>query len=128
MSDKEVKIGEKTIGENTKISLSVKMALWIISGFIFLFTTAFTIGYIDVKNDVKEYKAQMDKDKSEFIKAVEDKLDEKLGTFQAKDEEFIKEMGDMKGNIKVILDRTSGIRNNNAPTINNASEHSPPDM
>ena len=110
MADIEAKIGEKVVGENTKITFTVRVAFWIIGGLIFLFTTAFTVMYVDVKGDVKAYKEQSDKDKSDFIKTVEAKLDEKLGTFQDKDEEFIKEMGDMRGDIKVILDRTSGLR------------------
>jgi len=110
MADIEAKVGEKVLGENTKITFSVRVALWLIGGLIFLFTTAFTAIYVDVKGDVKEYKKQSDKDKSDFIIAVEKKLDEKLGAFQSKDEAFIKELGDIKGDIKVILDRTSGIR------------------
>jgi hypothetical protein len=112
MPDKEVNIGNETIGENTKISFTVKTAIWIISGLIILFSSAFTVAYFDVKDDVKDYKNQIEKDKSEFIKTVEEKLDEKLGSFQEKDEQFIKEIGDIKGDIKVILDRTKNIRGN----------------
>ena len=120
MADIEAKIGEKVLGENTKITFTVKVALWILGGLIFLFTTAFTVGYVNVKKDIKAYKEQSDKDKSDFIIAVEKKLDEKLGTFQNKDEAFIKELGDIKGDIKVILDRTSGIRPSDN-TINKAN-------
>jgi hypothetical protein len=127
MADTEVKVGEKVIGENTKITLSVKVAIWIISGIILLFSTAFTVAYFDVKSDVKTYKTQMEKDKSDFIKTVEDKLDEKLGSFQAKDEAFIKEIGDIKGDIKVILDRTGGVRTTDV-TINNSNRNKPPGL
>lgn len=125
MGDKEVKIGKKVIGENTKITLSVQVALWIIGGLIFIFTSAFTFAYIDVKDDVKQYKTQMEKDKSEFIKTVENKLDEKLGVFQQKDEQFIREIGDIKGDIKVILDRTGGGRPATNTTIND--RNTPPE-
>lgn len=125
MGDKEIKIGKKVIGENTKITLSVQVALWIIGGLIFVFTTAFTFAYIDVKDDVKQYKTQMEKDKSEFIQTVENKLDEKLGVFQQKDEQFIKEIGDIKGDIKVILDRTGGGRPVTNTTIND--RNTPPE-
>jgi len=127
MADKEVQVGEKVIGENTKITLSVKIALWLIGGVIFLFSTAFTIAYIDVKDDVKTYKEQIEKDKSDFIKTVETKLDEKLGTFQKKDEEFIKEIGDIKGDIKVILDRTGNNRNTET-SIRNSVDNKPPGL
>ncbi len=120
MADIEAKIGEKTIGENTKVTLTVRVVMWIIVGLISIFSTAFTFAYLDVKRDVKNYKTQMEQDKSDFIKAVEAKLDEKLGSFQAKDEAFIKEIGDIKGDIKVILDRTSGIRSSDN-TINKSN-------
>lgn len=122
MPDKEVTIGENTIGENTKISLTVKTAIWIISIIIVLFSSVFTMAYFDVKKDVENYKGEIENDKKSFIKTVEDKLDEKLGTFQEKDEMFIKEIGDIKGDIKVILDRTTGIRGNS--TI--IEENTPP--
>jgi len=125
MADKEIKIGQKVIGEKTKITLTVQVALWIIGGIIFLASTAFTFAYLDVKKDVRTYKAQMETDKNDFIKTVEKKLDDKLGSFEDKDEQFIKDMGDMKGDIKVILDRTSGIRATDN-TINNSNINRPP--
>ena len=124
MGDIEAKVGEKTIGENTKITLSVKVAIWVISGIIMLFSSAFTVAYIDVKQEVGSYKENLEKDKSEFIKTVETMLDQKLGTFQAKDEAFIKEIGEIKGDVKVILDRTSGIRPNS--TITSSDKNKPP--
>ena len=125
MADNEVRIGEKTIGENTKITMSVKVAIWIISGIIMLFSAAFTISYSKINNKVSDYKEQMDKDKSDFIKAVDAKLDEKLGTFETKDEEFIKEIGDIQGDVKVILDRTSGNRMSDEK-IQNSNANTPP--
>ena len=125
MADIEAEIGGKVVGENTKVTLTVKVALWIIGGLIFLFSSAFTLIYVDVKGDVKAYKAQSEKDKTDFVKAVELKLDEKLGSFQAKDEQFIKEMGDMRGDIKVILDRTSGLRPSDN-TIEKSYKNKPP--
>ena len=119
MGDLEAKVGEKTIGENTKITLSVKVALWIISGIIVMFSSAFTYGYLDVTGQVNEYREQMEKDKSEFIQTVEKTLDEKLGVFQTKDEQFIKQIEEIKGDVKVILDRTAGIRPNASITNNN---------
>lgn len=124
MGDIEAKIGDKTIGENTKITLSVKVAIWIVSGLIVMFSSAFTLAYIDVKGEVGTYKKDLEKDKSEFIKTVEAMLDQKLGTFQQKDEEFIKEIEEIKGDVKVILDRTAGIRPNS--TITNSDKNKPP--
>jgi len=124
MSEKEVKIGENTIGESTKISLSVKTAIWLISGVIALFATLFSIAYFDIKADLKIYKAQAEKDKKETIQAFEKKVDSKLKEFTKADKDFASSMGDIKGDIKVILDRTANIRSNsnihddNAPPSN----------
>jgi len=124
MGDIEAKVGVQTIRENTKITLSVKVAIWVVGGLITLFSSAFTLAYFDVKADVSDYKSQMEKDKSEFIQTVEEKLDEKLGSFQIKDEQFIKQIEEIKGDVKVILDRTSGIRPNS--TITNSDKNKPP--
>lgn len=120
---RDIQIGEKIIGESTKISLSVKTALWFIGALIALFSTIFTAAYFNVKSDVKSYKEQIDKDKRDFIKQVEDNIESELEKERDKDEEFIKSIEEIKGNIRLILDRTQGTRNTTidvqTPTINN---------
>lgn len=120
---RDIQIGEKTIGESTKISLSVKTALWFIGALIALFSSIFTAAYFNVKSDVKSYKEQIDKDKRDFIKQVEESIELKLEKERDKDEEFIKSIEEIKGNIRLILDRTQGTRNTTVdvgtPTINN---------
>lgn len=120
---RDIQIGEKIIGESTKISLSVKTALWFIGALIALFSTIFTAAYFNVKSDVKSYKEQIDKDKRDFIKQVEENIESKLEKERDKDEEFIKSIEEIKGNIRLILDRTQGTRNTEVdvqtPTINN---------
>lgn len=120
MSDKEVEINGKTIGENTKISLSVKTALWIIAGTITLFTSLLTLAYFDIKNEFKDYKDKTEIEKTEYLQKVEDKLNQNWDKTRDKNEEIQKDVEEIKGNVKVILDRTSGIRGvEGAPTINN---------
>ncbi len=120
---RDIQIGERIIGESTKISLSVKTALWFIGALIALFSTIFTAAYFNVKSDVKSYKEQIDKDKRDFIKQVEENIESKLEKERDKDEEFIKSIEEIKGNIRLILDRTQGTRNTEVdvqtPTINN---------
>jgi len=120
MPEKEVKIGENTIGESTKISLSVKTAIWLISGIIALFASLFSLAYFDIKSELKDYKAKAEKDKLETIKAFETKVDDKLKEFSEADKDFATAMGDIKGDIKVILDRTANIRSNSNINDNNA--------
>jgi hypothetical protein len=129
---KDITVGASTIGESTKISLSVKTALWIIGLVITLFSTIFTAAYFNVKSDVKTYKEQIDKDKQEFIKQVEEGISIKLDKQRDKDEEFIKSIEEIKGNIRLILDRTQGTRNekidSGTPTINNNNPNTVPEV
>jgi hypothetical protein len=117
-----IQVGNNTIGESTKISLSVKTALWIIGLTITLFSTIFTAAYFNVKSDLKSYKEQSDKDKQDFIKQIEDNINDKLGKQRDTDDDFIKSIEDIKGNIRLLLDRTQGTRNQDSdsqtPTIN----------
>jgi seryl-tRNA synthetase len=121
--EKNITIGNSTIGESTKISLSVKTALWIIGLVIVLFSSIFTAAYFNVKSEVKSYKEQIDKDKQEFINKVQESIENKLEKQRDKDENFIKDIEEIKGNIRLILDRTQGTRNEktdaSTPTINN---------
>ena len=127
---KDITVGTTTIGESTKISLSVKTALWIIGLVIALFSSIFTAAYFNVKSDVKSYKEQIDKDKQEFINKVQESIEGKLEKQRDRDEEFIKAIEEIKGNIRLILDRTQGTRNDKVdattPNINNNNPSSVP--
>jgi len=132
MSDgKNIQVGNKTIGENTQISLSVKTALWIIGALIAIFSTLFTAAYFNVKSDVKSYKETLEKEKEEFVKKIEYSIDLKLDKRRDKEEEFIKSIEEIKGNIRLLLDRTQGNRNSSTetdgvPTFNNNNPSSVP--
>ncbi len=127
---REIIVGGNTIGESTKISLTVKTALWIIGLVIALFSTVFTAAYFNVKSEVKSYKEQVDKEKQEFINKVEESINTKLEKQRDRDEEFIKSIEEIKGNIRLILDRTQGTRNDKidetTPTINNNNPNTVP--
>lgn len=122
---KEIEIAGTTIGESTKISLSVKTALWIIGLTIMLFSTVFTAAYFNIKSEVKTYKEQVDKEKREFVKQVEESINTKLDKQRDKDEEFIKSIEEIRGNIRLLIDRTQGNRTSTVesgtPTINTNS-------
>jgi hypothetical protein len=129
---KDIQVGDSTIGEGTKISLSVKTALWIIGLTISLFSTIFTAAYFNVKSDVKSYREQADKDKQDFIKQVEESINSKLDKERDKDEEFIKSIEEIKGNIRLLIDRTQGTRNkttdSETPTISNNNPNTIPEV
>lgn len=99
---REIKVGKKTIGENTKISLSVATALWVLSGVLFIISTITTVLYINVKKDVADYKAK-----------TENIIDNKLDKIATKDDQFLQELSDVKTNVGILLDRSS--RSGQAP-------------
>jgi hypothetical protein len=120
---RDINIGGREIGESTKITLSVKTALWIIGAAIALFSTIFTYAYFDVKADVEIYKKKLEDSNEEFIKQVEENISIKLDKEQDKDERFIEDIAKIKGDIQLILDRTQRLGGNapieGAPTMNN---------
>lgn len=119
---KDIDVNGKVIGEGTKITLSVKTALWIIGGAITLCSTIFSMMYFDVKSDVNDYKKQIDQEKEVFVKQVEESISNKLEKQRDKDEEFIKSIEEIRGNIRLLLDRTQNVRSTQpsegVPTIN----------
>ena len=121
-NDKDIQVGNKVIGESTKITLTVKTALWIIGIIIVLFSTAFTVAYFDIKSEVKSYKDKLEIEQEDFVKKVQDNIEVKLDKQREKTEEFIKAIEEIRGNIRLILDRTqrSSVNpDNGVNTINN---------
>lgn len=119
---KDIQIGNAVIGESTKISLSVKTALWIIGVVIGLFSTIFTVAYFDVKSDMELYKKKADENNEAFIKEIQESINTKLDKQRDKDERFIEDIAKIKGDIQLILDRTQrlgGTPAEGAPTIGN---------
>jgi len=119
---KDLEVNGKVIGENTKITLSVKTALWIIGIVFTLFSTIFTYSYFDVKSDVEQYKIKLEQSNKEFIKEVETSISIKLDKQRDKDEKFIEDIAKIRGDVQLLLDRTQRINSNTTegtPTINN---------
>ena len=110
MADKEIKIGKNTISEDTKINLSVKTALWIISGVIALFSVVFTATYIKSQNDIASFRNEIGSKNKEFLKEIETKLDSKLDKLDSKNDKFMDEMTQMKLNIQQLIDRTENVQ------------------
>jgi len=125
MADKEVNINGNVIGENSKITLTVKNALWALGLLITLFSTILTIAYFDVKSDMKTYKEKVDKDKEEFVKTIQEDITTKLEKRRDKEEEFVRSIEEMKGNIKLILDRTQRVGTMPAEGVNTINNNNP---
>lgn len=120
---RDIEIAGKVIGESTRITLSVKTALWIIGAVIALFSTVFTYAYFDIKAEVNEYKHVLDISNKALIKEINDNVSNKLDKQRDRDDKFIEDIAKIKGDIQLILDRTQRIGGNSiidgASTIDN---------
>ena len=73
MADKEIEINGQKIGEGTKVTLTISTIGWILGVLLFVISTLATVGYLDIKNDVKSQKTTFDTEKQlykEDIKSV----------------------------------------------------------
>jgi len=111
MSDKEIEVNGKKYGEESQVTLKAKTLIWIIGALIAGISSLATIGYFDIKSDLKEQKEVFDIENEQYINDVKSQIQESLKEYREKREEIIETIGEVKGDIKVILDRTS--RNNN---------------
>ena len=118
MSDeKEIQIGNKTIGENTKLTLTVKTAIWIIGGFIALLSFLFTMFYFNMKSSNKALEGKWQKENKELKKEITGELKSFksdiiviVNPMNQNILELVKEQGEIKGDIKLIIEKQLGIR------------------
>lgn len=118
MSDeKELQIGNRTIGESTKITLTVKMAIWILGGFLGILSLLFTWFYFNSKAEREQLKTDLDASKVEVRKEIREDLktfkNDILVIVNPMNQnilEIVKEQGEIKGDIKLIIEKQLGIR------------------
>lgn len=126
MSDKEVEVNGKSYGEGSRITLSVSTLAWIIGGLLSVITTLATVGYFDIKSDVKEQKNTFDTEKLEYKEEIKGILQEEMKYEREKREKISEDIGEIKGDIKVILEKTRSLENGNN-NDNSFYNHSGPD-
>ena len=114
MSDKEVEIKGKIYGEGTRVTLSVSTLMWVIGALLSVITTLATVGYFDIKSDVKEQKSVFDNEKIEYKEDIKSTLQEELKYEREKREKISEDIGEIKGDIKVILEKTRNLENDNS--------------
>jgi len=127
MSDKEVEIKGKSYGEGTKITLSVSTLAWIIGGLLSVITTLATVGYFDIKSDVKDQKNVFDQEKMEYKEDIKSTLQEELKYEREKREKISEDIGEIKGDIKVILEKTRNLEDGNSNSGHSIFTTSGPD-
>ena len=124
MGDLDVEGNKKTFGESTKITLSIKTLSIVLGILLSAITTLATIGYFDIKSDQKLLKKDYETAKSVYKDEIKTFLQEELRDLRDKDVRFVEDIGEIKGDIKVILDRTmrNNDHHNTGPnsTINNS--------
>jgi hypothetical protein len=94
------------IGDDTKISLNLKTLFWIIGLVILLFSSVLTIGYFDIKKEQKLIKEKYESEKLLIMEDVSKILKDELKDLKVKDEKLSEDISEIKGDIKVLLDRS----------------------
>lgn len=118
--DKNVEVNGKVIGGSSILRLNVKTALWILAGIVGAVMTILTWSYFDLKADWKAQQQEILDARKEFIEKVDEKV-EKMDT----DIQTIRlDQRDIKGDIKLILDRQT--RDNPVRATNVSTDPVPP--
>ena len=109
VKDDEIHIGEKKIGMGSVVKLNVKTLIVIIGLLYGGLSTVATIGYFNLKSEITLTKEETKKTLTGAEKNVDKKLDETLHIVRDDIKGIIKEQGDIKGDIKVLLEKTRQI-------------------
>lgn len=109
MANKEVEINGKIIGENTKITMNLSTIAWTLGILLSVITTLATIGYFDIKSDGKDMKSIFEKEKIEYKEDIKEMIQKELRYDREKREDIIEDIGEIKGDIKVILEKTRNL-------------------
>jgi len=104
--DKSIEVDGKVIGQGSTVKLSMKTALWIISGIFGIVMTILTYSYFDLKKDVNA-------SQKEFVEKVDERVEDMTDDVQT----IRIDQATIKGDIKLILDRQT--RDN--PVVSNPS-------
>jgi hypothetical protein len=94
--EENIEIQGKIIGSNSTIKLSVKTAIWFLTGIVIIVMLILTYSYFKLKDEVNTQQ-------NEFVKSVNEKVEKiqnDVTNIRISQEE-------MRGNIKLILDRQS---------------------
>jgi uncharacterized membrane protein YciS (DUF1049 family) len=117
MADNEANIGGKVINEGTEVKTNVKTILFIASGLFLVLSFLFTIFYLDMKFKITTIDTKVKNVLEQVESDVEKKVEDDMRDFLDRQIEIKDDIGEMKGDIKVILDRTSGQQASSGHTI-----------
>lgn len=111
MPDKEVEINGKTIGENTEVKITIKTLVWIIGLLISGIVTLASVGYFNIKSEQRQMKDSFEKEKFQYREDIKNMINNELKDEVEKREILMKNIEDVRGDVKVILDRTKNLNN-----------------
>ena len=109
MADKEIEINGQKIGEGTKVTLTISTIGWILGVLLFVISTLATVGYLDIKNDVKSQKTTFDTEKQLYKEDIKSVLEGEMKYERERREKIMEDIGEIKGDIKVILEKTKNL-------------------
>lgn len=116
MADKEIEINGQKIGEGTKVTLTISTIGWIIGVLLFIISTLATVGYLDIKNDVKNQKTTFDTEKQLYKEDIKSVLEGEMKYERERREKIMEDIGEIKGDIKVILEKTKNLEGGRGST------------
>jgi len=130
IKDEEIQIGQNKVGLSSVIKLNVKTLLLIIGILYGGLSTVATIGYFNLRAEIELVQEDTKNKMNDAKNDVEEELDESLHIVRDDVKRLIKEQGDLKGDIKVLLEKTRQINTtiesnsarpdvNHLPTIGN---------
>lgn len=96
LGDKEVEVDGKKISGGSTIKFTFKTALWIMAALY----AALGYLYFDLRSEFKEANGISKAEKTEFLDSIEDEYEHKF-------EKMFDDISDIKGDVKVMLDRTN---------------------
>src|ERR1035438_2251748 len=107
--DKEVDINGKVFGENTKISFTLKTLAWAVGALLSVISTFATIGYFNVVSKQNTMQQNFEQEKVKYREDIKNMLDADMKDEVDKREILMQNVDELKGDIKLLLDRTNNI-------------------
>jgi len=125
IKDKDVKVGNKTIGFSSIVKMNVKTAILILT------LAWFALGYLylDQRKTIKESSSILQTEKQEFFKGVETTINRDISDIKVEQAEMRGEFNvgfeKIQGNIQLIFEKLDK-ENPITPTNNSVSSTVPP--
>ena len=93
-----VEVNGAKVGGDSSVKLTINTLIKIIGGLFIVFNTIAGWAYFDLRSQLKNATEISSDEKKEFLEEIEDDYDGKF-------EKMFEDVSEMKGDIKVILDR-----------------------